>query len=256
MKGINKTLVTTLAISLCFNEVSQARVITSISPPTGLGLGDIFCPQVQTPVNTPNPNNDNSIAPSPNQIRPISGLSCTPKTFQAIAPIDTQLFVEPSKGTTEYFFSERVLNDTNSTWNGFSFRIGFGVNDNFGSPELILVPPGFAIGDFDFNGSSSDPKPTSSKFAQLVQDGSFGLEWSGGSVAPGESVDFTFSVDVPDDLDANNFYDSFTIRATPSAKTVPEPAFTNGFMVLIGVLSSSLAFKHKLLPFLPKKAAP
>jgi len=251
MKGINKTLVTTLAISLCFGGASQARTITSISPPTGLGLGDVFCPQVQTPVNTPKPNNDNSIAPSPNQISNLSGLSCTPKTFQAIAPIDTQLFVEPSKGTTEYFFSERVLNDTNSTWNGFSFRIGFGVNDNFGSPELILVPPGFAIPDFDFNGSSSDQKPTSSKFTRLIQDGSFRLEWSEGSVAPGEFVDFTFSVDVPDDLDANNFYNSFTIRSTPSAsastRTVPEPSFTNSFVVLIGVLSSSLVFKRKLL---------
>lgn len=87
-----------------------------------------------------------------------------------------------------------------------------------------------------------------SKFTELVQDGSFGLEWSGSSVAPGESVDFTFSVDVPHDFDASNFYNSFTIRATPSAKTVPEPAFTNGFIVLIGVLSSSLAFKRKLLP--------
>lgn len=246
MKGINRTLVTNLAISLCFGGAAQARIITSISPPTGPGLGDVLCTQVQTPVNTPFPNNDNSIAPSPNQIRNFPGLSCTPKTFQAIAPIDTQLFVEPSGGTTEYLFTETAVNDTNSTWNGFSFSIGFGVNDYFGPPELILVPVGFAIPDFDFNGSSSDPQPTSSNFTQLIQDGSFRLDWSGGSVAPGESVDFTFSVDIPDDLAGNNFYDSFTIRQVPSPEPVPEPSSTLGLLALLGVVGSRLALKHKL----------
>lgn len=246
MKGINRTLLTTLTISLCFGGASQARTITSISPPTGAGLGDVLCPQIQTPVNTPFPNNDNSLAPSPNQIRNFPGLSCTPKTFQVIAPIDTQLFVEPSGGTTEYFFTETAVNNTNSTWNGFSFKIGFGVNDNFASPELILVPRGFAIPDFDFNGSTSDPQPTSSKFTQLIQDGSFGFVWSGGSVAPGESVDFTFSVDIPDDLDGSNFYNNFTIRQVPSAKPVPEPTSTNALLAVLGVLGSSLALKHKL----------
>lgn len=246
MKGINRTLVTNLAISLCFGGAAQARIITSISPPTGPGLGDVLCTQVQTPVNTPFPNNDNSIAPSPNQIRNFPGLSCTPKTFQAIAPIDTQLFVEPSGGTTEYLFTETAVNDTNFTWNGFSFSIGFGVNDYFGPPELILVPVGFAIPDFDFNGSSSDPQPTSSNFTQLIQDGSFRLDWSGGSVAPGESVDFTFSVDIPDDLAGNNFYDSFTIRQVPSPEPVPEPSSTLGLLALLGVVGSRLALKHKL----------
>ncbi len=244
MKGINRTLVTTLAISLGFGGAAQARIITSISPPTGPGLGDVVCAQVQTPVNTPFPNNDNSITPSPNQIRNFPGLSCSPKTFQVIAPIDTQLFVEPSGATTEYFFTETVINNTNSTWNGFSFRIGFGVNDNFAPPELILVPPGFAIPGFDFNGSSSDPQPTSSKFTQLLQDGSFSLEWSGGSVAPGESVDFTFSLDIPDDDVGNNFYNSFTIRQVPSAEPIPEPSSTLGLLAF-AAFSTALVLKRK-----------
>ncbi len=243
MKGINRTFLTILAISLCFDKAAQARSITSISPLTGPGLGDVLCAQVQTPVDTPFSNNDNSIAPSQNQIRNFPGLSCTPKTFQAIAPIDTQLFVQPSGGTTEYFFTETAKNNTSSAWNGFSFKIGFGVNDNFAPTELILVPAGFAIPDFDFNGSSSDPQPTSSKFTQLIQDGSFGFEWSGGSVAPGESVDFTFSLDIPDDLAGNDFYNSFTIRQVPNAKPVPEPTFP---LSLIGLIGSGLAFKHKL----------
>ncbi|MEH2170987.1 MAG: PEP-CTERM sorting domain-containing protein [Nostoc sp.] len=245
MKKITKTLVTTLAFYLSFSGVAQARSITSISPPTGPGQGDVLCTQVQTPVNTPFPNNDNSTAASQNQILNFPGLSCTPKTFQAIAPIDTQLFVEPSGGTTEYFFTETAVNNTNSTWNGFNFKIGLGVNDNFGPPELILVPTGTVIPDFDFNGSSSDPQPTSSKFTQLLQDGSFNIEWSGGSVAPGESVDFTFSVDVGDNLNANNSSGSFTIRELPIAESIPEPAFTSGFLALLGVLGSSLALKHK-----------
>lgn len=245
MKKITKILVTTLAFYLCFGGAAQARSITSISPPTGPGQGDIFCTQVQTPVNTPFPNNDNSTAASQNQILNFPGLSCRPKTFQAIAAIDTQLFVEPSGGTTEYFFTETAINNTNSTWNGFSFKIGLGVNDNFGPPELILVPFGTVIPVFDFNGSSSDPQPTSSKFTQLLQDGSFDLVWSGGSVAPGESVDFTFSVDVGDNLNANNSSDSFTIRELPSAKPVPEPTSIHGVLILLGILSSRLALKHK-----------
>ena len=245
--GIGKTLATTLTISLYLSGASQARTISDISPPTGLGLGDVFCPQVQTSVTTPFPNNDHSVASSPNQILNFPGLSCTPKTFQAIAPIDTQLFVEPSGGTTEYLFSETVVNNTNSIWNGFNFKIGFGVNDNFSPPELILVPFGFAIPDFDFNGSSSDPQPTSSKFTQLIQDGSFNLDWSGGSITPGESVDFTFSVDVPDDLGGNDFYNSFTIRQTPIAAPVPEPTSINAFLALLGVLGSTLVLKQKLI---------
>lgn len=244
MKRINQTLVTTLAIYLCLSEAAQARIIDSISPPTGAGLGDVLCAQVQTPVDTPVPNNDNSLTASANQIQNFPGLSCTPKTFQALAPIDTQLFVSPSGGTTEYFLSETVVNNTSSTWNGFSFNIGFGSGDNFGSPELILLPVGQAIPVFDFNGSSSDPQPTSSKFGQVIQDGSFRIDWSGGTVAPGESVDFTFSLDVPDD-EGGNFSDSFTIRQSPVAEPVPEPSSMLGILAVAGIVGSRLFFKHK-----------
>lgn len=244
MKRINQTLVTTLAIYLCLSEAAQARIIDSISPPTGAGLGDVLCAQVQTPVDTPVPNNDNSLTASANKIQNFPGLSCTPKTFQALAPIDTQLFVSPSGGTTEYFLSETVVNNTSSTWNGFSFNIGFGSGDNFGSPELILLPVGQAIPVFDFNGSSSDPQPTSSKFGQVIQDGSFRIDWSGGTVAPGESVDFTFSLDVPDD-EGGNFSDSFTIRQSPVAEPVPEPSSMLGILAVAGIVGSRLFFKHK-----------
>lgn len=245
MKAIIKATVTALFISLCFNEASEARIITSISPPTGAGLGEVFCPQVQTDVNTPFPNNGYNAASNQNLITNSSSLSCSPKTFQAIAPIDTQLFVEPSQGTTQYLFKETVVNQTTSVWDGYNFEIGFGVNDKFAPPELILVSPGFQIPSFDSNFQS-----TSSKFTQLLEDGSFNLGWSGGSVAPGESVDFRFSVNVPDDLDGNNFSKSFTIRQLPIAAiasvSVPEPTSALSLLGLLGLFGSKLALKYKI----------
>ncbi|MGD1913245.1 MAG: PEP-CTERM sorting domain-containing protein [Rivularia sp. (in: cyanobacteria)] len=249
MNKIIQTLGTTLTISLALSSTAQARIINSISPPGGVGQGDVFCPQVQTPVNTPVPNNNNSLAPNPNQINNFPGLSCTPKTFREIAPIDTKLFVEASGGTTEYLLKETVVNSTYSTWDGFNFEIGFQSDspfgeDNFASPGLILVPRGFAIPSFD-----AETQPTSSKFTQVDGDGSFNLNWSEGTVAPGESVDFSFSINVPDDLEGNDFYDSFTIRQVPIAskvngsQSVGEPSLIFGFVGLIG---SSLAWKRKI----------
>ncbi|GAA6623130.1 PEP-CTERM sorting domain-containing protein [Scytonema sp. NUACC26] len=247
MTRITTILGTILAIFLCFSEVAQARTITSISPPTGLGLGDVFCAQVQTTVVTPYPNNDNSVAPSPNQIVKFPGSSCTPITFKTNDSVDTQVFVEPSGGITEYFFTQTVVNNTSSIWDGFTFQIGFGVNDNFGSPELILVPPGFAIPNFDFSVSGTDEPPTSSKFTKLDRDGSYRLLASGGSVAPGESVDFTFSVDVPDDFNGENLYQSFTIRQVPIARSLPRPTSTSAVLGLLVIMGAGFAFRQKLL---------
>jgi hypothetical protein len=241
------TTITVLAISLGFTKASEARIITSISPPTGAGLGDVFCLQVQTNVDTPFPNNIDSTASNQNQIANLTGLSCSPKTFQAIAPIDTQLLVEPSQGTTKYLAKETVVNQTTSVWDGYNFEIGVRADGEFASPAVILVPPGFAIPSFGSNALEF----TSSKFTQLLQDGSFNLGWSGGSVAPGESVDFTFSIDVPDDLNGNNFYNSFTIRQLPIAASaasvsIPEPTSTLSFLGLLGLFGCRLARKYKL----------
>ena len=233
MNKVIKIIAATLTISLSISTTAQARIINSISPPGGLGQGDVLCPQVQTPVNSPFPNNNQ------NQINNFPGLSCTPKTFREIAPIDTKLFVEPSGGTTKYSLSETVINSTNSTWDGFNIQIGFQSNnpfgeDNFASPAVILLPRGTAIPTFDF-----DAQTTSSKFSQVNPDGSYNLNWSEGTVAPGESVDFSFSIAVPDDLEENNF-DSFTIRQLPIAlkvdksQSISEPSLIFGILGLVG----------------------
>lgn len=243
MSRIIKTLTITLIISLVLSSTAQARIITSISPPGGSGQGDVLCPQVQTPVDTPFPNS------SPNQINNFPGLSCTPKTFREIAPIDTNLILEPSGGTTGYLVSEEVINNTKSNWSGFSFAIGFRSDnpfggDDFASPAVTLFPTGTALPTFN-----TDTQPTSSKFSQVDADGSFNINWSGGTVAPGESVDFTFSIDVPDDLDGNNFYDSFTIRQLPIAseayksQSVREPSLIFGFL---GLMTFGLVRKGKV----------
>ncbi|MDY6902502.1 MAG: PEP-CTERM sorting domain-containing protein, partial [Cyanobacteriota bacterium] len=195
MKNIIKTLATTITISLALSSTAQARIINSISPPGGAGQGDVLCPQVQTIVNTSSPNSGG------NQINNFPGLSCTPQTFSEIAPIDTKLFVEASGGTTEYLLNQEVVNSTGNNWGGFNIQIGFQSEnpfgeDSFASPAVILLPTGTAIPTF-----ASDTQPTSSEFSQVKSDGSFSLNWSGGNVAPGESVDFSFSIAVPDDLE-------------------------------------------------------
>lgn len=234
MRNISTTLTTTLAISLTSVSVSQARIITSISPPTGGGLGDQACPEIQTGVSTSAPNNDNSIGTSPNQIIGFPGLSCTPKTFQEIAPIDTVLFVELSDGTTEYFFTETVVNDTDSTWIDFHFELGFGTRDNFRRFDEVPLPFNIAVPDFDT--PNRDPAPTSSKFTNLIHQ-DISLWWSGGSVAPGETVDFTFSVDVPDDFLGLDLYNNFTIRQVPTV--TPEPSSILGLVALGGIALGS-----------------
>ena len=234
MKNIIKTLATTITISIAFSSTAQARIINSISPPGGAGQGDVLCTQVQTSVNTAFPNSGG------NQINNFPGLSCTPKNFREIAPIDTKLFVEASGGTTEYLLNETVVNSTDNNWGGFNIQLGFQSEnpfggDRFASPAVILLPSGTAIPTF-----ASDTQPTSSEFSQVKSDGSFSLNWSGGNVAPGESVDFSFSIAVPDDLEANDFYNSFTIRQLPVAsvindsKSVPEPSLMFGFLGLFG----------------------
>lgn len=241
MKNISRTLTTALVISLGSVSASQARIITEISPPGGPGSGDIVCAQVQTPVDTPSPNNDNSVDPSPNQILNFPGLSCTPKTFKFIAPIDTKLFVEPSGGTTEYYFTETVVNNTGYSWTGFYFQLGSGIDKLFDPFDRPGRPYPISIAIPKFDTPDRDPNPNSSQFKNLVHR-NFSLWWSDGSVAPGETVDFMFSLDVPDDFAGNNIYEDFTIRQTP---VVPEPPFVLSSVAIGIIVSGRVVFRNR-----------
>ena len=238
MNSITRTLATALVISLSSVNASVARTISSISPPIGEGLGEQFCPEIQTVINTPFPNNDNSILASPNQILNFPGLSCTPKTFEVIAPIDTTLIVEPSGGTTEYYFTETVVNNTGETWVDFHFELGFGIGNDFRRFDAIPLPFNIAVPDFDT--PDLNPAPTSSKFTNLVHE-DISLWWSEGSVAPGETADFTFSVDVPDDFQGLNIYNNFTLRQVPTISSVPEPNSIFGLLIL-GLIGTGSTF--------------
>jgi len=243
MKQISKIFLTTLVISLGSTQIAQARTITSISPPTGPGLGDTACTQVQAIIDTPQPNNDDSATASPNQIADFPNpLSCSPISFKEIAPVDSVLQVEASEGTTEYYVKQTIVNNTDSPLEGFNFRIGFGTGDDFATPDVALFPTGVAIPTFD-----DTPAPTSSKFSEGILDGSFTINWSGGSIAPGESVDLTYSLDLPDDLSGLNLYDQFTIRQTPILQTVispiPEPTTVLGLLTFAGLAGWSKSKK-------------
>jgi hypothetical protein len=164
----------------------------------------------------PSPNNDNAIAPSPNTIS-------YNIFFNTFGTAEFEFTVENSAGTTEYRFihppfQPPVVNNTGQVWTDFHFELGYGRGANF-------VRSGSDFLDFDT--PERDPAPTSSVFTTLNhQDDT--LDWAGGSVLSVGTVAFSFSIDVPDNL--QNFNPSglnqFTLRQFPTLSpiAVPEPA--------------------------------
>ncbi len=219
-----------LVISLGMVGISHARIITEFSPPTGPGLGDIVVPQVQTPVSTPSPNNDNA-NPSDNEVALF-------KHFGAVGPIYIPFLVQLSGGTTEYFFSETVTNTTGIAWIGYQLELGFGVGDTF--YRFDEKPISFSIGLPVFDTTDRDPTPTSTVFSTLSTHthGNFDIQWSGGIVPPAGTVDFTFSIDTPDDWADHDIYSGFTLRQTP--EPIPAPP-----ALILGGLGTSLTLMLK-----------
>ena len=196
-----------LAVTLI--GAAEARIITDLD-----GI-DIM---------TQDPNDDNA-NPSDNEII----IPDDRKTFNSLAPIDLVFDVELSGGTTEYFFEETVTNNTGFAWWDFHFELGFGTGDDFMSFLDVPLPLNIALPDFDT--PDRDPTPISDQFAALVHE-DFMLWWSDGLIEPGESVDFEFSLDVPDDFLGLNLYDNFTLR---QIATVPEPATVN--LIALGLVT-------------------
>lgn len=217
-----------LVISWGMVGISHARIITEFSPPTGPGLGGIVVPQVQTPVSTLSLNNDNA-NPSDNEVVLF-------KHFGAVGPIDICFGVQLSGGTTEYFFSEMVTNTTGIAWVGYNFELGFGVGDNFNRFDEIPHPISISLPDFDT--PHRDPTPTSSVFSTLSTHERIDIQWSGGIVPPGGTMDFTFSIDTPDDWADHDIYSDFTLRQTP--EPIPAPP-----ALILGGLGTSLTLMLK-----------
>lgn len=186
----------------------QAATITSVGatsfPPASTGtIGPVGA--------TPSPNNDNATDPSAN-IVPYSIF------FNSLGTLDVEFVAVNSGGTTEYRFTQFLVNNTGQTWTDFHLELGFGLGDEFVRSSLSDL--------LDFDTPDIDPVATSSSFATLIHQPET-LDWSDGSVPAVSSTAFTFAIDLPDELQAFNpsGLNRFTLRQRPSVDAVvPEPA--------------------------------
>ena len=211
---------------------AEAAVITSINQfiLPGFSTGSLSVPPVVAP------NNDNTAAPSPNTIA--TGGFGVFLNAGGFGILDYEFNLADSAGTTEYFFTTNVVNNSGIAWNDFHFQLGFGTGATF-------VPVGAGSG-LDFDTADGDPAPSSSVFPVLNHQEDI-VEWSGATVnylggAGGApfSVAFTLSIDVPDGLTALHPQgeNRFTLRSFPTAQQVPEP--TTVALVGVGLAWSTL----------------
>jgi hypothetical protein len=135
---------------------------------------------------TGSPNNDDytgTAQESPNKVS-------LAKIYNFPDALDVQFKVFDSGGTTEYVFSEIIINNTPFPWVGYSVQLGYGIG-----PGFVLSPNNDDL-DFDFP-FPSVPPAGSSAFATQLGTSEF-LLFFGGQVLPGEQFAVGFSIDVPD----------------------------------------------------------
>jgi len=197
---------------------AEAAVITTINQfiLPGFSTGSLTVP---LPVS---PNNDNTAAPSPNTIATGGfGIFLNAGGFGIL---DYEFNLADSGGTTEYFFTTNVVNNSGVAWDDFHFQLGFGTGAAF-----VPVSAGFGL---DFDTPDADPAATSTVFSVLNHQDNL-VEWSGatvnylgGSAGAPFSVAFSLSIDVPDGVAALHpqGVNRFTLRSFPTAQQVPEPA--------------------------------
>jgi PEP-CTERM motif len=190
-----------------------AAVITSVSEFSlpGFSTGSLG------PIGlTPDPNNDNAAA-SANTIPSSIFLN----TF---GTIEMEFVLEPSGGTTEYRFTQSLVNNTGLAWTDYHFELGFGTGASFVRSGVVDL--------LDFDTPDMDPLPTSTVFT-LLNHQTDTLEWSGATVPSIGTVLFTLAIDVPDGLETLNpsGLNRFTLRHFPTTAAVPEP----GLLLLMGM---------------------
>jgi hypothetical protein len=132
------------------------------------------------------------------------------KSFTSVGPLD---FVFPvtytdNFSTVTYFVAEGITNNTTSTWSDYHEQIGNGSGEGFtlSSNPVTFVTPA----DLTYSNTAFPDLSVSSDE----------IDYSGGAVAPGQAINLTFSITVPDG-DGVSPYD-FTLRQFPTV--VPEPA--------------------------------
>ncbi|TVQ76475.1 MAG: choice-of-anchor F family protein [Phycisphaeraceae bacterium] len=175
------------------------------------GVGSVAGETIVPPVD---PNNDDVVGLSPNQIFILQ------KNYQAIGPVDLVFHLIDSGGTTEYAFIEGVSNGTGIDWNGYRLELGFGVGDDF---VKSTSGDGLSFDAPDYN--SPFTFPAFSTVSVTEHD----VTASGGIIpAFAYASGIVFHIDVPDGIS------SFTLRQSP----LPVPAPGTG---LVGALALLVA---------------
>lgn len=216
---------------------AQAGLIIGVRSVGGAGLGGV----VKFDTGAPDPNNDDPDG------GPTDNFVNIDKFFEKTDTIDINMEVRNSDpdDRTRYLFTDTVTNLTKDIWTDFHFELGFGGADTV--PAFVQSNLKDLL-DFDFEITKGaedptkpkPPAPGASRFVTPDRKPNT-LDWKDGRVRPGQSVLFTFTLDIPDRSDEipksarlDNGY-RFTLRQRPT-KLIPEPS---GF-VLLGLGSVAL----------------
>jgi hypothetical protein len=164
---------------------------TALVAGPGLGSGSL------STVATAAPNNDDVQSTDGNTV-------AIQKSFGSVDIMDIRLQVTNSAGISEYRVTETVTNNSPVIWFDYHIELGFG--GFAGTPTAFLQSGISDLLDFDTSGQLGQPEktpaPTSSAFSAVAHSSSV-LDFSGGAVAPGASLTFSFSIDVPDSGDCS-----------------------------------------------------